>query len=275
MGWRWEGWGGVCEQRKKWGENGKVCQLHIVNSFQYLSFSSLRDDYKFHVKRLCVMGGGIGTNDELQTPTSNNPVECMDFYILALGPEASTPEFAVNLWRKISIVLFCLHTDTGPTRTNWSWISILSKIAHHAHYASKCESTCYCRLMGTKLCTLSHPKVSPLMMTPPVVFLLSPLAFLVQTRKQHRIPSIEHSWKQWQQPQLHRWTVLRMPALLSQPLIRKMLLQATHFRHHRTRRPWSRRPNQMSISSRWNHPWRRPTQIIHVRFLIYLIINIF
>jgi hypothetical protein len=35
-----------------------------------------------------------------------------------MGPEASTPEFAVNFWCKFSTVLFQLDTDTGPTRTN-------------------------------------------------------------------------------------------------------------------------------------------------------------
>ena len=36
----------------------------------------------------------------------------MDFYIPASGPEASTPEFAVNLWHKLLIVHICSHVLT-------------------------------------------------------------------------------------------------------------------------------------------------------------------
>jgi hypothetical protein len=75
-------------------------------------FYSLLEDYKFHAKRLRVTGGGIDADDDSQRLASNNPVECMDFYIPASGPEASTPEFAVNLWRKLLIVHIRSHVLT-------------------------------------------------------------------------------------------------------------------------------------------------------------------
>ena len=71
-------------------------------------FCSLLEDYKFHVKRLRVMGGGIDADDNSQQLASNNPVECMDFYMPASGPEASTPEFAVNLWRELLLACVLL-----------------------------------------------------------------------------------------------------------------------------------------------------------------------
>jgi hypothetical protein len=57
-------------------------------------------------------------DDESQKAASNNPVECMDFYIPASGPEADTPQFAVNLWHKFPVVKFHSCIDNCPIRTN-------------------------------------------------------------------------------------------------------------------------------------------------------------
>jgi len=58
------------------------------------------DDYKRHAKKLRVTGSGIGGDDDTEKPLSGNPVEFMDFYIPASGPEDATPDFAKNLWGK-------------------------------------------------------------------------------------------------------------------------------------------------------------------------------
>jgi len=189
----------------------------------------------------------------------------MDFYILALGPEASTPEFAVNLWRKISIVLFCLHTDTGPTRTNWSWISILSKIAHHAHYASECEPTCYCRLTAQIVYT-QPPKVSPLMMTPLVVFLLSPLDFsedsqaalntqywtLLEAMVAATAAQVNGAVAQPQAPAI----TLHVNSIES-AADKENATPSNMFSSLSYAKAMLRKPNQMSRSSHQNHLWRR------------------
>lgn len=58
------------------------------------------DDYKHHMKKLCVTGGGIGSDDDVEKPPSSNPVEFMDFYIPSSGLNDTTPYFAKNLWGK-------------------------------------------------------------------------------------------------------------------------------------------------------------------------------
>ena len=78
-----------------------VFSLGAITLVPLLTSSSLIDDYKHHASRLRVTGGGLGGNDNTSVPLSNNPVEFMDFYIPATGPEEKTPFFAKNLWGKL------------------------------------------------------------------------------------------------------------------------------------------------------------------------------
>ena len=78
-----------------------VFSLDVITLVPLLTLSSLIDDHKHHASRLWVTGGGLGRNDNTSVPLSNNPVQFMDFYIPATGPEEKTPFFAKNLWGKL------------------------------------------------------------------------------------------------------------------------------------------------------------------------------
>ena len=75
-----------------------VFSLDAITLVLLLTSSSLTDDYRHHASCLQVTGCGLGGNDNTSVPLSNNPVEFMDFYILATGPEEKTPFFTKNLW---------------------------------------------------------------------------------------------------------------------------------------------------------------------------------
>ncbi|KAI0027987.1 hypothetical protein K488DRAFT_59902, partial [Vararia minispora EC-137] len=51
--------------------------------------------YTEHAKKLQKTGSGV---DAEQQQPSNNPVQYMDFYIYADGPDDETPDYAKNIW---------------------------------------------------------------------------------------------------------------------------------------------------------------------------------
>ncbi|KAI0026358.1 hypothetical protein K488DRAFT_9105, partial [Vararia minispora EC-137] len=54
--------------------------------------------YTEHAKKLQKTGSGV---DAEQQQPSNNPVQYMDFYIYADGPDEETPDYAKNIWDEI------------------------------------------------------------------------------------------------------------------------------------------------------------------------------
>ncbi|KAI0041850.1 hypothetical protein FA95DRAFT_1469487, partial [Auriscalpium vulgare] len=59
--------------------------------------------YKKHSQKLQVTGGGINDkSDDDRQYVSDNPVEFLEFYISANGPDNETPERARNLWESIT-----------------------------------------------------------------------------------------------------------------------------------------------------------------------------